>query len=257
MGGLVEDISTFSDPANSIGGENWYRQVAEHWVDASSRHGMPVDEQVYFDIKDDSRWSTYPASIAFKAAEFQGEDLGKRYLRSLRVAAAAQRRAIHRLDIQLELAGEVGLEISKFKEDMESGTAEKAFQEDLEECRTRGVRGFPSYLVQNFNGQEMLLRGYIKFETFETWLHELADGELIKSELTFGLTQVHDFIDRKGDVAPMEISVVFNIELPEAREFLKDLTEKGVLHEQEAGNGHLYSIPKPDSACDSVTGTCL
>ena len=68
MGGLVKDMRNFSDPGAGIGGELWYEQVAEHWVEASSRHKMPVDEQIYYDIKAEI-FSTYPACIAFEAGK--------------------------------------------------------------------------------------------------------------------------------------------------------------------------------------------
>ncbi|MEE8484893.1 MAG: DsbA family protein [Nitrospinota bacterium] len=255
MGGLVEDITTFADPGNAIGGENWYRQVADHWVEASSRHGMPVDEQVFFDIKDDFR-STYPASIAFKAAQLQGEELGNRYLRALRVAASAERKAIHRLDVQVELANEIGLELNRFQDDIKSGTAESAFHEDLHECRAKGARGFPSYLIRNSKGREIMLRGYTSFKAFETWLNELAGAELIKKESALELTQVHDFISRNGKVAPKEISEVFNVTLEEANQFLKNLAEKEILKEDKTGNGYLYSISNSSSECDPVSGSC-
>lgn len=255
MGGLVEDITTFADPSNAIGGENWYRQVADHWVEASSSHGMPVDEQVYYDIKDDFR-STYPASIAYKAAQLQGEELGGSYLRRLRIAAAAERKAIHRLDVQLELAGEIGLDLNRFQKDIMSGIAEIAFQKDLDECRAKGVRGFPSYLIRNSMGREKMLRGYTSFKTFDTWLNELAGADLIKKELAFELTQVHDFITMNGKVAPKEISVVFDVTIEEAEQFLKNLVEKEILQEKKSGNGYLYSISKSSSACDPVSGSC-
>ena len=255
MGGLVKEITTFADPGNAIGGENWYRQVADHWVKASFRHGMPVDEQVFFDIKDDFR-STYPASIAFKAAQLQGEELGNRYLRVLRVAASAERKAIHRLDVQLELASETGLELNRFQNDIKSGVAENAFQEDLQECRAMGARGFPSYLIRNSIGQEKMLWGYTSFKAFETWLHEFAGGQLIKKELALELTQVHDFISRNGKVAPKEISVVFDVTLEKAEQFLKNLAEKEILQKMKAGNGYLYSISKSSFACDPVSGSC-
>lgn len=255
MGGLVKDIATFTDPGNAIGGKNWYRQVADHWVEASSHHGMPVDEQVFFDIKDDFK-STYPASIAFKAAQMQGEELGNRYLRALRVAASSERKAVHRLDVQVELANEIGLELDRFQDDINSGTAESAFNEDLQECRAKGARGFPSYLIRNSKGQEMMLGGYTSFKTFETWLNELAGAELIKKELALELTQAHDFITRYGKVAPKEISEVFDVTLEDAEQFLKNLVEKEILEENKTGNGYLYSISKSSSACDPVTGFC-
>ena len=43
MGGLVKDIAEFYDPLNRIGGKDWNKQVASHWLEASERHGIPVD----------------------------------------------------------------------------------------------------------------------------------------------------------------------------------------------------------------------
>ena len=125
MGGLVEDIRNFSDPGAGIGGDGWYRQVAEHWADASNHHKMPVDVEVYSDIKDDV-FSTYPACIAFEAAKLQSQDVAKLYLRRLREAAAAERLAIQHSDVQAALAEEVGLDRDTFLEDMQNGKAENA-----------------------------------------------------------------------------------------------------------------------------------
>lgn len=171
MGGLVEDMRKFSDPGAGIGGEMWYQQVAEHWVDASFRHKMPVDEQVYFDIKNDI-FSTYPASIAFESAKLQSEEMGNRYLRRLREAAAAERLVIQSFDVQVELAEEIGLNRENFIENIKNGKAEKAFQEDLQECHRRGMRGFPSFLVSGF-GKEMILRGYTPYKKFENCFKKL------------------------------------------------------------------------------------
>jgi len=255
MGGLVEDIEAFWDPTNGIGGDNWHIPLAQHWAEASLRHGMPVDEQVFYDIKDEWR-STYPASIAFEAAQFQGQEQGKRYLRALRSAAAAERRAIHRLDVQMELAEEVGLDREHFRLDLESGVAEKAFKEDLAECRARGVRGFPSYLIRAENGREVLLRGYITFEAFETWFDELAGRKLTQQPPTLDLAHVHEFIARKGRVAAEELSVIFDTDRAEVEGFMDNLVEKGVMHKQKAGSGFLYSTFAPGAACDPVTGVC-
>ena len=120
MGGLVADMDTFHDSVNRIGGSKWYEQVAAHWVDASKRHGMPVDEKVFFDLKD-SRFSTHPACIAYKSAQLQNEELANRFLRRMREGTAAERRDIQRLDVQTELIEETGLKADRFVEDIRSG----------------------------------------------------------------------------------------------------------------------------------------
>ena len=51
MGGLVHGHTTFDDPLNKIGGPRMAEQVAEHWVRRPRRHGMPVDADVWLDMK--------------------------------------------------------------------------------------------------------------------------------------------------------------------------------------------------------------
>lgn len=254
MGGLVEDIRNFSDPGAGIGGDQWYRQVAEHWTDASSRHKMPVDVQVFFDIKNDI-FSTYPACIAFKAAQLQSEELGKRYLRRLREAAAAERLAIQQSSVQVELAEEIGLDHDKFIESIQNGKAENAFHQDLQECHRRGVRGFPSFLIRGF-GEEILLRGYTPYQTFEAWFNELSKNRIKQKELKAGSPQVFDFISRYGKVAPMEVACVYDMAFKDAQKLLRQMSDKGLVSEKPVGNGSFYFIPHDTAQCDPVTGSC-
>src|ERR1035437_5860339 len=47
MGGLVQDIRNFRDERNNIGGDlsQDNHNIAKHWLEASPRHGMPVETQ--------------------------------------------------------------------------------------------------------------------------------------------------------------------------------------------------------------------
>lgn len=252
MGGLVEDIRKFYDPLNDIGGENWYRQVAEHWLEASHRHGMPVYERVWHDVKDEFR-STYPASIAYKAAEFQDEELAKKFLRRLREAAAAEGQAIHRPEVQAALAREVGLSPGRLLRDIDDGGAEKAFRRDLLECRIRGVTGFPTFLLR-YRGKEALLRGYQPFEVFELAFRELSGGGLKPRDIEAGETSILAFVQRYGKAAPREVAEVFDLTLESAMNQLNRLREKGLLREQKAGNGFFYLPRNP--LCDAGRGAC-
>lgn len=254
MGGLVEDMRTFSDPGAGIGGDQWYKQVAEHWVDASRRHKMPVNEQIYFDIKDDI-FSTYPACIAFKAVQLQSEEMGNRYLRRLREAAAAERLVIRNIDVQVKLAEEIGLDRDKFLENIQNGKAENAFKQDLQECHRRGVHGFPSFLIRGLD-EEVLLRGYTPYQTFESWFKELSNNQIKPKKLQSGSPQVFDFISRYGKVAPAEVACVYDMPFEDARGLLKQMAKKGLVSEKKVGNGTFYSLPQDTIQCDSVTGSC-
>jgi len=149
MGGLVEDIRTFYDRANDIGGDpvSANAQIARHWLEASDRHGMPVQVEGFRLFTADIV-STYPQNIAFKAAELTNPALAARYLRRLREAAAAEAREIGRQDVLVELASDVGLDIGTFIGHLKDGSAEAAFRNDLETTSRYNARGFPTFVFR-------------------------------------------------------------------------------------------------------------
>ncbi|KKM99995.1 hypothetical protein LCGC14_1142320, partial [marine sediment metagenome] len=203
MGGLVDDIKTFYDPSNEIGGTNIFEQVAIHWEDASSRHGMPVDSRGFQDLKNDFK-STHPANIAYKAAQMQNQNLANKFLRRLREAAAAERKAIHNVETQLELAKEVGLNPDKFLEAIESGKAKKAFIKELSECRQLGITGFPTFKITNTNGESIRLHGFQRYERFEQVFENLIGKKMKKKQVSLNDENVLKFIEKYRKVATQE-----------------------------------------------------
>jgi len=235
MGGLVRDIDDFYDPLNRIGGEDMMEQVAAHWLDASRRHGMPVDPEVFSDAKEEFR-STYPASIACKAAQMQSEELGERYLRRLREAAAAERKLIHRRDVQIQLAREVGLDIGRFTEALDDGSALKAFEEDLKETRTRGITGFPTFVIRNGRGESVTLVGYRPFEQLEMHIELLSNGRLHGQRPR----DIMSVIQKYGKVATKEVAEIFDLTVADAEKKLRELAKEGRISELKVGNGSFW-----------------
>jgi len=239
-GGLVRDMREFFDAANHIGGANWYVGVAQHWDEASARHGMPVDGQVFYDQKDEV-FSTYPACIAFKAAQLQDERLAQRYLRRLREAAAAERMIIKHLDVQVQLAEEVGLDPTKFRADIDAGRAEEAFKADLLECRAASIRSFPTFLIQDLvSGANRALGGYQPFESFARAFRQLAGARLREIPIQTDDDSIYAFIRRYGKVAVREVAEVFRLTEEAVCNRLERLVGAGLIKRQVAGNGFFY-----------------
>lgn len=244
MGGLVEDIANFYDPLNRIGGEGMFEQVAEHWKDASKRHGMPVDGRVFQDVKGEFR-STYPANIAYKAAQMQSQELADKFLRRMREAAAAERMAIHRVEVQVKLAKDVGLDAKKFLHALESNEAEKAFSKDLKECRELGITGFPTFVAKNRKGDRIFLVGYQSFQAFEKAFEKLEPGNLKKWKLMPSLQNILQFIEKYGKIAAKETAEVFDITLDQAQQLLSNLETQGYVVRTAAGNGYFWVAAQP------------
>lgn len=239
MGGLVKDVTQFHDPLNRIGGPGMAAQVAEHWEEASRRHGMPVDAQVFIDMQDEFR-STWPANIAFKAAQMQNPELANRFLRRLREAAAAERKFIHRREVQSALAQDVGLDHERFITDIDNSTAELAFQRDLDDCRDKHVTGFPSFLIQNQEGEEFMFFGFQPFPKFVDLFNRLAGGKLKQKQITVDEKSIVDFVRRYGKVARREIGEIFSLNNKEVDDWTARLAKKGLISSDNASDGRLF-----------------
>lgn len=242
MGGLVDDIKTFYDPSNVIGGASMFEQVAIHWDDASSRHGMPVDSKGFSDLKD-SFTSTHPANIAYKAAQMQNQDLADKFLRRMREAAAAERRAIHKIHIQQELAKEVGLNPNKFLESIENGKAKEAFIKELSEGRQRGITGFPTFKITNTNGESIRLNGFQRYERFEQAFESLVGEKMRKQQIPLNDENVLKFIEKYMKVATQEVATLFEITKEDAFKILTKLQLEEKVMSNPAGNDFFWLFP--------------
>jgi putative protein-disulfide isomerase len=257
MGGLVEDIKNFSDDWNGIGGDlsEVNEQISSHWLEASKRHGMPVQVNG-FELFTEETPSTYPMNIAFKAAQFQSNDLAKKLLRRMREAVAAEAINANKTEVLIELAAECGLDIARFIANLNDGTAEKAFREDLEITRSNRVQGFPSYAVKTSNGKTLMLRGFQSFETFKAVIAQLTNNEILPKTIEKTEENIMSFINKYQRVAPAEIAAAFNLSKAEIDEIVDSLRNQKLIKTSKAGNGYFITVNSNVLACDPNTGVC-
>ena len=256
MGGLVQDIMSFYDSHNDIGGDpdRSNRNIARHWVEASERHGMPVKSEG-FKLFSREHPSTYPQNIAYKAAQMQGQALANRFLRRIREASAAEARQTNTTEVLLELASEVGLDIARFLDDFTSGPAQKAFEQDLAITARYGARGFPSFLLK-YGDKEMLIRGYKRYEEFKALINHLSEGEIQERPVSADEVSITAFITRYGSVAPIEIQMTFDFSDEQLNTMIDSLVGKQLIRKREAGNGYFISPKSSAAACDLTSGVC-
>ena len=252
MGGLTDNADRVHDPANGIGGPDWKRQVAAHWVEASSRHGMPVDISRFVEKVAPS--STYPANIAYEAARLQDPELADRYLRRLREAAATESLSIHLPEVQADLAEDIGLDRARFQADF-AGPAKEAFADDQRLCGEHGAHGFPTFLVKGSGGGR-ILRGYTRFPAFAALFDSLAGKPLERHMPTISEAAVLGFVAKYGSAATREVAEVFGVTDSDAEAALRQLVSKGRIEGHPAGTGTMYRLSTTGEYCDPLTGEC-
>lgn len=242
LGGLVEDFETFHDVSNDIRNPG---DVAPHWEEASRKHGMPVDADVW---TEDPPRSTWPASIAIKAAGLQDPLLGLRYLRRTREVAATERRNIARRDTLVEVARSVGVDPDRLVDDMEDGKAEEAFRSDMRRMRNRGIRGFPTYELE-VDGDTRILGGFLPFDVLETRLRQHVRGLEPRER-----PSIRSFVEAYGYVATREVAEIARRPSRQVTGELERLESRGVLRSVERGNGRFW-LPSAERGVVERRGT--
>ena len=99
--------------------------------------------------------SSLPPLVALEAALAQGPELQRALLKAMRRKAFAEGINIARRDVQLELAAQVGLDVSRFIERLEDTRLENAVNDSVEEAEDLGIRGVPALVI----GGEWLMQG--------------------------------------------------------------------------------------------------
>ena len=255
MGGLVQDITSFYDSNNDIGGdpERSNINIAKHWVDASARHGMPVKSDG-FKLFSREHPSTYPQNIAYKAAQMQNQALAHKFLRRIREASAAEAKQTNKIEILLELASEVGLDTVRLLDDLTHGSAQKAFEQDLAATAKYGARGFPSFLLK-YEQKEIVVRGYQQYDDFKALIGHLSKGAILERPVQANEAAILSFITRYGSVAPIEIQMTFDFTDDELKTVIDSLLNKQLIRKREAGNGYFISPILLDSDCHQTEKT--
>jgi putative protein-disulfide isomerase len=113
------------------------------WLEHADRSGMPVDPRLWTEgpIR-----STYPTCMAVKAAEEQGAEAAERYLRALREGLMCFRRKLDTGEALVEEARGAGLDVARFRNDLDSHAIVEAFGADLEATRAHS-RELPFLVV--------------------------------------------------------------------------------------------------------------
>lgn len=227
MGGLLPDWSfRRGDGINSP------RDVAKHWDEASIHYDMPIDGDVWLE---NPLASSYPPSVAYKAAEMQGKDKAVKFMRKMREMLFLEKKNITMWSVMTEAAKESGLDIEQFDHDYEYH-AQVLFQEDLALKEKLKVTGFPTMIMINKDGDEEVIRGskpYVVYEGAVVGLSEQAEKKDYPKDLD-SLLEIYPTLTAK------EYSILSGKERVAAEEELKDLVAKGKLNQTETKNGNLY-----------------
>ena len=163
---------------------------------------------------------------------------------------------MYQTEVLIELAQESGLDVPAFLASLSDGSADSAFRADLAATRSRGVRGFPSFLVTSSTGKEVMLRGYQSCETFREVIKQITDGRLAEIPAEKTQAAVLALVEEYRKVAPVEIATNFDMSPTEVDAIVESLTGQGLVGVVPAGNGRFVEPVSHPLSCDPATGAC-
>lgn len=227
MGGLLPDWSYNS------GGISKPSDVAHHWDEVSTYYDMPIDGDVWLE---DPLSSSYPPSIAFKAAQMQDGEKALLFLREIREMVFLQKKNICKWENVTMAAKKVGLNIDKLKTDYQ-GKAKTLFEDDLKLAKEYGIRGFLTMFFINATGQKEIVYGSKPYAFYEMAVLKLYPT-VSKSEYR---KDWETLFSKFHTLTAKEFSELSGTPRAESEAILNNFVVKGYLEKFTTKNGAIWN----------------
>ena len=230
MGGLLKDWSYNSGQISKPS------DVAGHWDEVSVHYDMPIDGDIWLE---DPLDSSYPPSIAFKAAQMQNREKALLFLREIREMVFLQKKNITRWEHLEVAATKAGLNILQFKNDYE-GKARILFHEDVQAGKESGVRGFPTMIFTNAMGEQEFVYGTKPYNVLESVVLKLypAATKLIYK------TDWNSVFLKYNSLTANEYAQITGTERNQSEHILNGLTAEGKLEKLSTKNRAIWTLKK-------------
>ena len=227
MGGLLPSWESYG--GRDVGSPT---DVAKHWDDVSRHYEMPIDGDLWLE---DPLTSSYPPSIAFKAAQLQSEEKAIRFLRRIKEMVFVEKKNISKWEHLEQAALQTGLDIKQLKIDYE-GKGRELFEEDLKLSVSLSVRGFPTIFFRNEDDNHLRVYGVKPYEHLvQTLLLLYPDAK--KSKVDFSVDQV---FSHYPTLTTKEFAVITSRTIEDAEDLLTVLFDKGELERYSSKNGSIW-----------------
>jgi putative protein-disulfide isomerase len=228
MGGLLPDWSYNS------GGISKPSDVAHHWDEVSQYYDMPIDGDVWLE---DPLSSSYPPSIAFKAAQMQDEQKAIKFLRRIREMVFLEKKNITKWEHISKAANEVALDVIKLKMNYETNAKEQ-FEADLALGRKLAVRGFPTLFFIDSSNNQQIVYGVKPYNVFENALLKTFPNAEKKH---YDISWIGLFI-KYPTLTTREFSELANLSNTDSETLLQRLTDENKLKKTTIKNGSIWAM---------------
>jgi predicted DsbA family dithiol-disulfide isomerase len=227
MGGLLPSWDNYNR-----GGIKVPSDAAQHWNETSELYNIPIDGDIWIE---DPLESSYPPSIAFKAAQLQDNDKAISFLRLIQEMVFIGKKNIAKWNNLEKAALLCNLDTTQLLIDM-IGRGQDLFNDDIELSEQLCITTLPKLLF--YANDEILckLQGVLSYEQFEkailNHLPYISKNEINKDpEWIFS---------QFSTMTESEFSFLLNISLEEGKSVLGKLAAEDKIKIHKGRNGLLY-----------------
>ena len=219
MGGLLPSWENY--PGKMIRNKD---DAYKYWESLSSDFAMPINPDVW---KKDPLMSSFPPSIAFKAAQIQDREKAIVFLRRLNEQLFVKGNNISNNEIIIDEAYESGLDIARLLRDIKE-KAKELFEEDLKLASELYVKSMPTFIFTDRFDNSVVLKGLQSFDAFakvmKSFVPEIAD--LKKQTLKSIFSKYNSLIS-------IEYAFLRDLSLDNAEKELEKNYKKGIVDKKK------------------------
>lgn len=210
------------------------KRLPDIWEHTAKRTGMACD----FDSKNPVL-SPWTASLAIKAAELQGKNAGRAFLRKVQENLFLEKKNISDESILIHCAVDAKLDVEEFKNDLYSSTAKKALQADLKLTNEMNVEYTPTIVFFNHltDEQGIKISGLYPYDIYILVLTKVLQKKPTPSEKP----PLEDFIAKYKVVATKEVSVVYDWSMSKSECEMKKLQLKQIVKKETVKYGSFWT----------------
>lgn len=233
MGGLLPSWEEFN---NSI--IKSPSDAAMHWQEVSDKYKIPINSEIWIE---NPLNSSFPPSIAFKAAQLQDDDMAISFLRRIKELVFIEKKNIERWDVIESAALECGLDVALLRKDMDEKASEN-FSNDLDLSVKFNVSVFPTLIIIKDKEIKYTIKGFECFENIEKIIKELIPNVSQKN----CVYDAEKLFIKYNMMTEKEFEFLSNNTETESKEILERLMSEGKLLRKETKNGIIWTYRKAD-----------
>lgn len=210
------------------------KDAAKHWEDVNESQKMILTGDVWID---DPLDSSFPPSIAFKAAQLQDSDKAISFLRRLKELVFIEKKNIAKWEIIEVAALQCGLDSAVLKSDIER-KGKGLFEKDLALAKKYDIKMFPTLFFYKDGVIKETIKGYQPYERFENIVLDMLPSAAkanAKPEIDSLFTMFHNMTEE-------EFSFLSDTSIEETRLILNALNNEGKITKYESKSGVVWML---------------